>query len=217
MEYGASEKNTSRRTIKYLVGIDEAGRGPLAGPVAVGAVCVPLSRNGRALHPLLSARGRRGNVKDSKQLSEIVRERCFREIQEAKKEGTFSFSSAFVGSAYIDRCGIVSGVRLGIRRSLRKLSLNPQECLVFLDGSLCAPIEFVFQKTIIRGDTIEPIIALASIVAKVTRDRKMRRLAKLYPAYGFEKHKGYGTRAHYEAIRQNGACPLHRRNFLKGF
>lgn len=200
--------------MKYLVGIDEAGRGPLAGPVAVGAVCVPLSRNGRALHPLLRARGTRGNAKDSKQLSETAREICFKEVLQAKQKGTLFFSVALVGPGLIDRQGISAAVHLGIRRSLAGLTVNPEECLVLLDGLLKAPPEFRLQKTIVRGDATEPIIALASIVAKVTRDRKMRRLEKIYPLYGFEKHKGYGTRAHCEAIRENGACLLHRRSFL---
>lgn len=200
--------------LRFLVGVDEAGRGPLAGPVAVGAVCVPLCRNGRAIHPLLSARGTRGNAKDSKRLSETAREICFKEVLQAKQEGTLFFSVALVGPELIDRQGIVSAVRLGVGRSLRKLAVNPEECFVLLDGLLKAPPEFRLQKTIIRGDQQEPIVALASIVAKVTRDRNMRRLAKVYPAYGFEKHKGYGTRAHYEAIRQSGVCLLHRRSFL---
>jgi len=213
--YGKGIPLSGKNSLRYLIGIDEAGRGPLAGPLAVGVVCVPLSAGGRAFHPLLRERCVRGSVKDSKQLTMLAREACFRQIQEANKEGTLSFSAALVGPAHIDRQGILSAIRLGVHRCLRKLGLNPLECLVLLDGSLKAPPRFRFQKTIIRGDATEPIIALASIVAKVTRDRVMRRMANRHPEYGFEKHKGYGTRAHYEAIQQNGACPLHRHSFLK--
>lgn len=210
-----NRREFARSDIKYFIGVDEAGRGPLAGPVAVGVVCVPLLCTGRAAHPLLRARGKRGNAKDSKQLTEAAREACFKDIQKAKKEGTLYFSVALVGAGYIDRRGIVWAVHECIQRSLLKLNINPEECVVLLDGSLKAPPEFRSQKTIIRGDATEPIIALASIVAKVTRDRKMCRVARKYPAYGFEKHKGYGTRAHYEAIQRNGICLLHRRSFLK--
>lgn len=201
--------------MKYLVGIDEAGRGPLAGPVAVGVVCVPLSQSGRALHPLLNARGTRGRAKDSKQLSETAREVCFNQLQKAQKEGTLSFSAALVGPEFIDRQGITAAVRLGIRRSLARLTINPEECAVLLDGLLKAPSEFRFQKTITHGDAIEPIIALASIVAKVTRDKKMRHVHTHYPAYRFDLHKGYGTRVHYEMIRKKGPCAIHRRTFLR--
>lgn len=190
--------------IKFIVGIDEAGRGPLAGPVSVGAVVV----SARKIPDIFK------EARDSKQISEVKREEIFRAIQKAKKDQKLDFSVALVGAKIIDKKGIVHSIRLAIKRILKKLAVPPNETMVLLDGSLKAPEEFLFQKTIIRGDSSEPIIGLASITAKVTRDRKMTQLSKKYPDFDFHIHKGYGTLAHRRKIALIGPSDVHRRSFL---
>lgn len=190
---------------RYLVGIDEAGRGPLAGPVSVAVVVI------------MSRRRLDTKIRDSKKLSEKGREEWFKWLKAEKKKGRLNFAVSLVGEKIIDEQGIVPAVRIGIRRCLNRLKLNPDQCQVLLDGSLKAPKIYRDQKTIIRGDETVPIIALASIVAKVTRDKKMLRSGKKFPNYQFSIHKGYGTRAHYLALRKHGLSPLHRRSFLKDF
>ena len=189
---------------RYLVGIDEAGRGPLAGPVSVAAV-VSIRRGGF-----------NNKIRDSKKLSEPKREEWFKWLKEKQKKGELKFAVSLVGEKIIDEQGIVPAVRIGIKRCLNRLKLNPAQCRVLLDGSLKAPKIYQDQETIIRGDETVSIIALASIAAKVTRDRKMVRLSKRFPNYQFSIHKGYGTRAHYAALRRHGLSPLHRRSFCKG-
>jgi ribonuclease HII len=125
------------------------------------------------------------------------------------------YAVSLVGERLIDEQGIVAAVKIGIRRCLKRLGCPAAKCLVLLDGSLRAPRQYKNQKTIIRGDEQVPLIALASIAAKVWRDRRMIRLAKRYPRCGFEKHKGYGTQAHYRALKKFGPTPLHRLSFLR--
>jgi len=197
--------------VTHIVGIDEAGRGPLAGPVAVGSVVVPV----RLLHGIIVSMF--ADVKESKQLSSAQREIWLKKLLTEKKNGMLDYRCAFSSERIIDREGIVFAIRKAITRTLSGLSVDPNSTLILLDGGLKAPAYFPFQKTIIRGDETEMLIALASIVAKVTRDRKMVRLAKRYPEYGFDRHKGYGTRLHFERIAQNDLCPLHRTSFLKNF
>lgn len=191
---------------KFLVGIDEAGRGPLAGPVAVGAVKIS-PENIRLFR----------GVKDSKKLSPDEREKWFRKIRKLSREGKLLFSVSFSSASVIDKKGIVKAVSLALARSLRKLVLVGEEKFaeVLLDGSLKAPQRFSNQKTIIRGDEKRLIIALASIPAKVLRDKKMKRLSKKFPKYGLDVHKGYGTLAHRRAIQKFGASKIHRKSFLK--
>jgi ribonuclease HII len=201
--------------IRFVVGIDEAGRGPLAGPVAVGAVVVATEAltniNGnRSVHPLFKV------AKDSKQLSPPRREEIFKFIQAAKKDGTLDFAVSLVSAKVIDEKGIVFAIRRAIKNCLNKLGVPPHQTLILLDGSLHAPEQFLFQETIIRGDQSEPIIGLASIAAKVTRDQKMLQLAKKYPQFGFEIHKGYGTLFHRKQIKKYGASEIHRKSFLRG-
>lgn len=193
---------------KYLIGIDEAGRGPLAGPVSVGAVAVLISRK-KDFDKF--ARG----VKDSKQLSADKREEWFEKMKKAKTAGLLNFSYSMVGSEIIDRRGIVFAIKKALKSCLDKLGLKPEECFVVLDGSLKAPKKYSNQKTIIGGDAKIPIISLASIVAKVKRDRKMSVLAKIHKNYMFEVHKGYGTAEHYKLIKKFGLCVIHRRSFLQ--
>lgn len=197
------------RNVTHIIGIDEAGRGPLAGPVAVGAVAVPV----KIVRHVVS--GKFGGVKESKQLTSAAREAWLSTLVEARSAGYLDFRCAFSSERVIDRTGIVSATARALARAITELSLNPSRVLVLLDGGLKAPGHFGNQKTIIRGDESEALIALASIVAKVHRDRKMIRYAARYPEYGFERHKGYGTAFHFECIAQYGLTPIHRASFLK--
>ena len=192
--------------MKYLVGIDEVGRGPIAGPVVVGAVVVKTD----ILRTL-------GSVKDSKAQKEKGRLFWFQKIHELQAEGHLQYAVSFVNEKVIDEIGIAPSIRKALLHCLIKLECEPDQSVLLLDGSLRAPKEFANQITIIRGDATEPVIALASIVAKVHRDNYMTRMAEKFPAYGFEKHKGYGTRGHYEALKTSGISPLHRVSFLKSF
>jgi ribonuclease HII len=201
--------------MKYYIGIDEVGRGPIAGPVTV---CALLSKIGRLPEEF------RG-IKDSKKLTEKGREKWFKKIKEGRDADLFKFSVISVSNKVIDNIGIVRAIELCIKKCLDKFyleALPPSEefdrdnTFVLLDGSLKAPSNFKNQETIIRGDEKEPLIAMASIVAKISRDWYMTTQAtKEFPQYGFENHKGYGTKAHYEAIKEYGLCELHRRSFLR--
>jgi len=190
---------------KYIIGIDEAGRGPLAGAVSVGAVLAPVGFHFRKFSGLT----------DAKKLLPKKRLELLLLLKEEQRKGNLAYSFASSSSQVIDRKGIVRAIRSAIARSLSRFNVNPEECIVLLDGSLKAPRKFVFQRTIIRGDEKVKIISLASVVAKVGRDKKMVRLAKRYPEYNFERHKGYGTKMHYESIYKYGLCGIHRRSFLK--
>lgn len=185
-------------------GIDEAGRGPLAGPVAVGAVAIPQGFNKKFFK----------GIKDSKQLTHEERELWFSLALEAKKKGELDFRVALVSERVIDRHGISYALRLGIRRCLSKLGVTP-DSHIFLDGALKAPPNFTHQLTVVKGDEKIPIISLASIVAKVTRDRKMVSLSKKFPEFSFHINKGYGTLKHRQALVKYGSSDLHRRTFLK--
>lgn len=191
------------KSIKYIVGIDEVGRGPLAGPVAVGAIVF----RSQIPREFLAAR-------DSKQLSPAARDEWFTKIRAAQRASVLDFKISFVNASIIDRKGIAPAVRLALARALGRLNLDPSRTLVLLDGSLRAPDHFLFQETIIGGDRTEPIISLASIAAKVLRDRRMTRLARDFPQYGFDIHKGYGTAAHIKALKKHGPSKLHRRSFI---
>jgi ribonuclease HII len=190
---------------RYVIGIDEAGRGPLAGPVAVGVVVVPYDFDWRLIP----------GVKDSKKLSEKKREAIYERATEMKTQGALRFAAGFASAHIIDTRGISSAIRSVIQRLLSGLSLDPADCIVLLDGSLRAPDIYVHQSTIIGGDDSEPVISLASICAKVSRDRLMTKLDNQYPQYGFIKHKGYGTAAHISALRTHGLSPEHRISFCK--
>jgi ribonuclease HII len=232
------QKKLSRVNLKirFLIGIDEVGRGPVAGPVTLCAFLIPL----RPLKPLIPLRPPKPfrnksvseleyrktlahfrGVKDSKQLTADQREEWYARILAHRVSGRVDFALTSISPALIDSRGLSWAINTALKRCLTKLSklhdFDPDECRILLDGSLKAPAEFIYQKTIIKGDEKEPVIALASIAAKVTRDRHMIRLAKIYPTYGFEVHKGYGTSSHYLKISAQGMCPLHRRSFLKNF
>lgn len=190
---------------KYYIGIDEVGRGPIAGPVTV---CAMLSFVGR--EPEISA-----GIKDSKKLTEKGRERWFKKIKEARETKDIKFAIFSVGNKTIDKIGIVGSIKLCIKNCLEKLNVPEEESYIILDGSLKAPANYKYQETIIRGDEKEPLIAMASIAAKVSRDWHMSNLPEKYKEYRFEDHKGYGTKAHYQAIKDHGISDLHRRTFLK--
>lgn len=198
---------SKREKHKYLIGIDEVGRGPLAGPVAVGVV-------------KLKVESLKVNItwtqgfRDSKKLSPKRREEWFVKIKQARSEGWLEYAVAFVAPSVIDRKGIVYAINTALARALKNIEHEIKCTRVLLDGGLRAPAHYTNQETIIRGDEKELAIALASIVAKVTRDKKMVAVAKKHPYHGFEKHKGYGTRAHYKAIKKYGITPHHRKSFL---
>jgi ribonuclease HII len=189
--------------VRYVIGIDEAGRGPLAGPVAVGAVVVPEDFDFSVVK----------GVRDSKKLTPRAREQWYRKLRGLRRDGSLDFAVSFSSAEIIDRRGVTPAIQSALARCLKKLNAAPRHSMVLLDGSLYAPEEFTMQKTIIGGDDTKPLIAMAAIVAKVRRDRLMKRAAKRYPMYDFEVHKGYGTSAHLKAIRKIGFCELHRTTF----
>jgi ribonuclease HII len=193
---GESKKNT------WLIGVDEAGRGPLAGPVAVGIFAIPSFSNTEVFL----------GVCDSKKLSPKQRAMHY---QTLTKHPHTKFAVSMVSASHIDEHGIQNAIRFALSKSLTKLSLDPELCTVLLDGGLTAPTEYRNQQTIIKGDATELCISSASILAKVTRDRHMLEQARRFPAYGFEAHKGYGTRAHCIAIQTYGLSPIHRVTFCR--
>lgn len=191
--------------MKWILGVDEAGRGPLAGPVAVGVICAPADFDFVTVFPGLN---------DSKQLTEKARERIFDLLCDVSAKGTLSYHVELMSHRLIDTRGITHAVRCGANRGIRKLMPNPAEGKVWLDGLLKAPRRYE-QETVIGGDGLVPAIMLASVAAKVTRDRHMVRLAKRYPHYGFERHKGYATRTHYDALTTHGPCAIHRLSYCR--
>lgn len=199
---------------RMIVGVDEAGRGPLAGPVTVAAVALFTTNNDGRRTSVIE--GPLEGVRDSKQLSEKKREHFRSAIEQLAQKGILRFAVHSADAHVVDEKGIVFAIQTSLTAVLDELALEPKQTFVKLDGALRAPEQFVHQETIIRGDETELPIMLAGIVAKTTRDRLMRAYAARYPQYGFEKHKGYGTTMHYQAIRTFGVCTLHRRTFLKG-
>ena len=178
----------------------------MAGPVAVGAVLVS---------PRMLKHFR--DIKESKQLTQLAREEWVAKMQELLSN-ELRIAVSMVSATTIDRIGIVPAIRSALARSLEKLDANAGECQVLLDGGLYAPANFTNQRTIIRGDTEETVIAMASVVAKVHRDSYMVRLHKKYPHYDFDQHKGYGTKRHIAALKTYGLSDMHRVsfcNFLK--
>lgn len=182
---------------EIVCGVDEAGRGPLAGPVCAAAVVLPRDLEIEGLN-------------DSKKLSDKRRRVLFDEITAQ----AVTYGIAFATEQEIDEINILQATFLAMRRALAQLSIQPSIALI--DGN--RETDFGLPvRTIVKGDSLSANIAAASILAKVTRDDFMLEQAKLYPEYGFDIHKGYGTKAHYEALRKYGPCPIHRRTFLKKF
>lgn len=194
--------------MQYFIGIDEAGRGALAGPVCVGAVLYPEDFDWREAFALITKRGE-PKLRDSKKLSAQQRDVLFDYIAE---HGRLKHAAAFVGSDVIDAIGIVNAANEAVALAITTLGVSPPKVKILLDAGLRAPGRWL-QESFIRGDENVPAISLASIVAKVTRDRHMEDLAPEYAAYGFEKHKGYGTRDHVQAIRKGGLTTIHRQSF----
>lgn len=193
--------------MKDIIGIDEVGRGPIAGPVAVCSFrCKP---------DFFTTIEIKTPLRDSKKLSKKQREEWFIYLKKCKAEGLCDYAVSFVAPENIDRFGIAPSIRKALKVSLEKIAPDANDVLVYLDGGLKAPEQFTHQETIIKGDELHPVISCASIVAKVSRDAVMTMHAKEYPDYGFENHSGYGTKAHYEAIKKSGLTPLHRKTFLK--
>ncbi|MCR4334003.1 MAG: ribonuclease HII [Patescibacteria group bacterium] len=190
--------------MRFMLGVDEAGRGPLAGPVSVGVVAVPEGFDVAQEFP---------GVGDSKKLSEKKREKIFAMLEARFALGDARFAVEFESAEVIDEEGIVTAVRRALWRGVNALAPDATLVKIQLDATLKAPPEYA-QETIINGDELIPIISLASIAAKVLRDRQMVAFSVQYPLYGFEKHKGYGTAAHYEALKAHGPCAIHRRSFL---
>ncbi len=187
---------------KGVVGIDEAGRGPLAGPLSLGLVY------------FLKKKPNLIGLKDSKKLSPKKREEWFSKIKLWEKQKIISYEHVFVSSAHIDRYGLGFSLKKGVSLLLKKAAID-RERKILLDAGLKAPLEFL-QKSIVKGDEKIKEISLASIVAKVKRDKYMLKKAKVYPKYGFDIHKGYGTKAHLDAISQYGMTKLHRESFFRG-
>lgn len=186
-------KDNGMQAIQLIAGVDEAGRGPLAGPVVAAAVI---------LNPKKPIQG----LADSKKLSAIEREELFKEI----RQHSLAWSVARGRVAEIDSINILQATLLAMQRAVDRLKLAPH--LVLVDGNHCPSFGYP-AKAIIRGDDLEPAISAASIVAKVLRDRLMLLMEKWYPGYGFAKHKGYGTKFHKEALQKQGPCRIHRRFF----
>ena len=182
----------------YICGIDEAGRGPLAGPVVVAAVIMPKDS-------MIEG------VNDSKKVSEKKREKLYELIIEE----AISYSVGIVDQNEIDRINILNATKAGLTEAVRTLKVKPE--LILVDALTNIDTCGVPYQSIIKGDAKSYSIAAASIIAKVTRDRIMREWDKVYPQYGFEKHKGYGTAAHIAAIKECGLCPIHRRSFTTHF
>jgi ribonuclease HII len=186
------------KDLGLVAGIDEAGRGPLAGPVAVACVIMPLD-NDKIIE----------GINDSKKLTAKKRELLFEKI----KEVAIDYSIVLVDEKKIDEINILNATKLGMKNALNQLKNRPYAVLVD-----AVKIETdIIQENIIHGDALSYNIAAASILAKVTRDKLMEEYAVKYPEYHFEKHKGYGTKIHIDAIKQYGPCDIHRPSFIKKF
>lgn len=180
-----------------ICGIDEAGRGPLAGPVVAGAVILP--KDCQLLY-----------LNDSKKLSEKKRDLLFDKI----REKAVSYGVGIVGPGRIDEINILQATYEAMRQAIEQLKVKPQ---ILLNDAVTIPLVDVTQVPLVKGDAKSVSIAAASILAKVTRDRMMTEYDALFPEYGFGKHKGYGTAAHIQALKDHGPCPIHRKTFIRNF
>jgi ribonuclease HII len=195
IDWFAYERAAEEKGYQFICGIDEAGRGPLAGPVFAAAVILPRDM-------LIEG------VNDSKKLSEKKREELFDVI----REKAISYSVGFATETEIDTINILQATFLAMKRACDGLSVKPDYALV--DGNRMPWLD-VETQTIIKGDSLSQSIAAASILAKVSRDRLMAEIDQIYPEYQFAKHKGYGTALHIEMLKKYGPCPVHRKTFLK--
>ncbi len=193
------ERALQAQGLQYIAGVDEVGRGPLAGPVVCAAVIMPLDEESLVV-----------GVDDSKKLSAKKRE----ELAALIKERALAYTIVEVSEKEIDEINILEATRKGMKRALESLAITPQTVLT--DGNMTLDVTFP-QRSVIHGDALSYSIGAASIIAKVYRDSKMDEFAKIYPQYAFESNKGYGTAAHIQAIKEYGLCPIHRRTFTKKF
>lgn len=192
------ELSLYNNNINYIAGIDEAGRGPLAGPVVVAAVVLPKDSFIEGIN-------------DSKKISEKKREKIYEQIiSEA-----ISYGVGIVDQKTIDEINILNATKLGLKIAIEQMKKKPD--LILVDALNNMDTCGIPYKSVIKGDAKHYSIAAASIIAKVTRDRIMQEWDEIYPVYGFSKHKGYGTAAHIAAIKENGPCILHRKTFIKNF
>ena len=191
------EQSYFDRGIKIICGVDEAGRGPLAGPVCAAAVILPPNAEIPGLN-------------DSKKLSDKKR----RELYPVIKEQAIAYGIAFADHSEIDEINILQATYLAMERAINQLSVKPE--LALIDGNRAKDFGMPVE-TVVHGDSLSASIAAASVLAKVTRDDYMLQMAEEYPGYDFEIHKGYGTKAHYAALTELGPCPIHRMTFLKKF
>ena len=197
MDLWTYEREQWNNGVQTVCGVDEAGRGPLAGPVCAAAVILPK-------HLCIPG------LTDSKKLTDRKRRELFPIIQEQ----AVAYGIGLASEQEIDECNILQATFLAMGRALAQLKVRPE--LALIDGN--RETDFGLPvKTVVKGDSLSANIAAASILAKVTRDNLLVELARQYPEYGFDIHKGYGTKAHYEALGQYGPCPIHRRTFLKKF
>jgi ribonuclease HII len=196
--------------MNYIIGIDEVGRGPIAGPLTVCACAVKVGTDVLSIFP-------DHKLKDSKKLTEKKRLSIMEQLPAFVEDGSVVFGIGEISAEQLDEMGLSKAIKEALVKALTKVHSQgvPKDSFIFLDGSLKVDEKYA-QETIIKGDEKVPEIALASIIAKTHRDIFMKKIADVYPAYGFEKHVGYGTKAHYTAITTHGLTPLHRRSFLKG-
>jgi len=202
------EKELYSQGIKSICGIDEAGRGPLAGPVVVACVIMPEDS-------MIEG------VNDSKKISEKKREALYEKIIEE----AVGYGVAIIDQNEIDRVNILNATKQGLTTCIKEIEKDLKEKnrgfekpdMILVDALTQIDTDGISYRSIIKGDAKSYSIAAASIIAKVTRDRIMRQWDEVYPEYGFEKHKGYGTAVHIKAIKEHGLCPLHRKSFTKNF
>ena len=194
----ADEEKLHEKNIEYIAGIDEAGRGPLAGPVVVGVVIMPKDS-------MIEG------VNDSKKVSEKKREKLYDEITNE----AIAWGVGIVDQNRIDEINILNATKEAVTMAISSLKVKPD--LILVDALTNIDTLGIPYKSIIKGDAKEYSIAAASIIAKVTRDRIMRQWDEVFPEYGFKGHKGYGTKKHIEAIKEYGPCMLHRKTFIKNF
>ena len=198
IELKKMDKEFYDKGVKYVAGIDEAGRGPLAGPVVVAAVILPQDSMIEGIN-------------DSKKISEAKREKLYEIIT---KEA-ISYGVGIIYQEEIDEINILQATKKGLTEAIKQMSIKPN--IIMVDALSGIDTLGIPYKSIIKGDAKCYSIAAASIVAKVTRDRIMREWDKVFPEYGFESHKGYGTAKHIAAIKEYGPCPIHRRSFITKF
>lgn len=184
---------------KIIVGVDEVGRGPLAGPVVCAAVVMDFNIENLIV-----------GVDDSKKISEKKRE----ELASKIKEQALFYKIVEISEKEIDEMNILQATRLGMKRAIEGLGVTPDAVLT--DGNMVLDIAYP-QKSVVHGDALSYSIGAASIIAKVYRDKLMEEYAKIYPDYAFEKNKGYGTAEHIQGIKEKGICPIHRKTFTKNF